>query len=118
MHTRISIERLNPKKNQNGGFYCLPSLGSFSEITNADEVSAVYVEFETEEEARSLIAKLPKSRKARFIWHGRMVLGKAVYTPGVCFSFEVFHTNKTTGAENESGKKRRLAVLKDLAAMF
>ena len=95
------------------------SYQSFDGLKEA-EITAVSIgDFSSEEEANNFAALFPKSYKAG-IWekYGEMpdetVDFSTIYY-GVCFSFNVFHTNDTTGAVNEAAVARRTKVINKVA---
>ncbi len=118
----IKITVLDSIKNKFGTYNALPSLKSLNDITDINSVDSICVYFETNEQAVQFSTNFPKSYKASIFETYEWIINEnkygSEYSFCVYFSFNTFHTNKTTGLVNESAVKRRLKVIKKLESII
>jgi hypothetical protein len=115
----LNIERLDYKNALNGGGYSmLPSATDLNSITDINEVSKIYINFETEEEAIQFAKQFPKSYKANVSAVSSWKNDSFFTYYSASFSFNTFFHNDSTGSTNESAVNRRIKVIKKLQELI
>jgi len=118
----LQIQRVDLNKNAYGANDYIPSLTSFNDLTDVNEVHSIYVYFETKEEAVQFSMNFPKSYKGSVCTISKPIINDNEVTYdesfAVSFYFNTFHTNETTGSVNESAVNRRIKVIKKLQSII
>ena len=118
----LKINRVDLNKNAYGTHNSMPSLTSFNDIIDMNEVCSIHCHFVTKEEAVQFLSNFPKSYKASIFETYEWIINEnkygREYSFCVSFSFNTFHTNETTGLVNESAVNRRAKVIKKIKSII
>lgn len=120
----LIIHRLDYKNpTPTGGLRYLPSVNSFNQILDLNEISSIqFGMFYTKEEQIAAKAMFPKSYKPGNIHgymnkeNGDLDFNKEWYS--VYFEFNTFWMDKTTGEINESAIARRDKIIKKIKSLL
>lgn len=117
----LHICRLDYKNRiERKGLYQLDRLHDLRDITDINEVYHISVEFKTRTQANEFQSKFPKTYKANIaiVSHYDKDTQEYYDTYDVCFKFDTFFSNATTGEVNETAVKNRVKVIKKLTEIL
>lgn len=97
--------------------YCNKPLLSISEIKDINFITSIRLNFATKEEAEVYLLNFPKSYRSKVARVDSYIdndVTKSCHYFSISFKFNTFHTNKSTGAVNETAITRRIKVVEKL----